>query len=149
MQWEYGKLRSNQLWIAWVTLATGILAVPLAWLLRNSLMIGRAPLPSWTVLTVGVVLAIAGLSVSITLLRARSRPPKLITIHDGKLTLPGGLLAGAGWSLPVAKVTVRTTDIGFVKQIHLSGKRKRTTLSSALFANNAEFERLVNTLSRG
>ncbi len=149
MQWGYGKIRSNQLWIAWVTLATGIFALPLAWLLRNSISIGHAPLSSWAVLMVGVVLAIAGFSVAITLLRARSRPPKLITIRDGKLTLPGSLLSGAGWSLSVAEVTVRTTDLGFVKQIHLSGKRKRTTLSSALFENNEEFERLVNTLSRG
>ena len=33
MQWEYGKLRSKQSWIIWVTLATGILAAPVAWLL--------------------------------------------------------------------------------------------------------------------
>lgn len=145
--WEYGRLRSNQAWVAWAMLGAGIFAIPLSWFLRDSLAIGRSPIPSWTVLMVGVLLAIAGFTVSITLLRARTRPPKLITICDGKLILPGGLLSGPGWSLPIADITVRTTDIGFVKQIHLSGQRKRKTLSSAIFANDEEFERLVDTLS--
>lgn len=148
MQWEYGKLRSNQSWIIWVTLALGIFAFPAAWFLRDSLSLGRAPLPAWTVVLVGVVLAIAGLLVSITLLRARSRPAKLITIRNGNLTLPGSLISGPGWTLPVTDVKVRTTDLGFVKQMHLSGKRKRTTLSSAMFATQAEFDRLVDALSQ-
>lgn len=147
MEWEYGRLRSKQTWVAWATLFTGIFAIPLSWLLRDSLAVGRVPILSWTVLMVGVLLTIAGFTVSLTLLRARTRPAKLITIRDGRLTIPGGLLSGRGWSLPTADVTVRTTDIGFVKQIHLSGRRKRTTLSSALFVDDEEFERLVDTLS--
>ena len=147
MEWEYGRLRSNQTWVAWATLVTGVIALPVSWFLRDSLAVGRTPIPSWTVLMAGVLLAIAGITISLTLLRARTRNPKLITIRDGQLTIPGGLLSGRGWSLPTADVTVRTTDIGFVKQIQLSGKRKRTTLSSALFMNDREFERLVDTLS--
>ncbi|HBV65200.1 MAG TPA: hypothetical protein DEF45_19505 [Rhodopirellula sp.] len=94
------------------------------------------------------MLAIAGLSVSIALLRARSRPAKLITISNENVTLPGSLVSGRGWSLPVTDITVRTTDLGFVKQLHLSGRRKRTTLSSALFSTEAEFDRLVAALSQ-
>ncbi len=57
------------------------------------------------------------------------------------LTLPGSLISGPGWTLPVTDVKVRTTDLGVAKQMHLSGKRKRTTLSSAMFATEAEFDR--------
>ena len=148
-QWEYGKLRPSQAWISWVMLTAGVLAVPVAWLLRNELAVARSPLPAWTVLLVGAVIAIVGLAVSITLLRARSRPAKLITIANGKVSLPSGLISGRGWSLPVTDVTLRTTDLGFVKQMHLSGPRKRTTLSSALFSDDAEFDRLVGALSCG
>lgn len=128
-------------------LAVGVTAGPAAWLLRNHLTLARSPLPAWAVLLVGAVLAITGLAVSITLLRARSQPAKLITITDGKVNLPGSLISGRGWSLPVSDVTVRTTDLGFVKQLHLSGPRKRTTLSSALFSDDAEFDRLVVALT--
>lgn len=147
MQWDYGKLRSSHLWVAWVLLAAGILAVPLAWLLRNQITLGRAPLPSWSVLLVGVLVAVIGLSVSVVLLRARSRPAKRITIDGGKLSLPGGLLTGRAWSLRVSELQVRTTDLGFVKQLQLSGPRTRTTLSSAMFADDDEFQRLVDVLS--
>ncbi len=148
MEWEFGRLRSNQAWVAWAMLATGVSALPLSWLLRDSLAIGRAPLPSWTVLMVGVLLTIVFIIGSLALIGARTRPPKLITIRGGKLTIPGGLLIGRGWSLPIADVKIRIYDIGFVKQILLSGKGKRATLSSTLFVNDEEFERLVDTLSR-
>ncbi|EMI16116.1 membrane protein [Rhodopirellula maiorica SM1] len=146
MRWQYGKLRSSHAWVGWVTLAMGIFALPLAWLLRNSIDVAGAPLSPWAVLLVGVTLAITGVLVSISLLRAKSRPPKWITISDGNLTIPGGLLVGAGWSMPLTDIKVRTTDLGFVKQLQLSGRRKRTTLSSALFSDDAEFDRLANTL---
>ncbi|GAA5510296.1 hypothetical protein [Novipirellula caenicola] len=146
LRWDYGKLRSSHAWVAWVTLATGIFALPLAWLLRDSLEVAGTPLPPWTVLLIGSLLAIAGLVVSVTLLRAKSRPPKSITISDGNITIPGGLLLGAGWSMPLTDINVRTTDLGFVKHLQLSGRRKRTTLSSALFADDADFDRLANTL---
>lgn len=148
-QWEYGKLQPGYAWCSWVLLTVGVFALPVAWLLRDSLSLGRSPLPAWTVLLVGAILAIVGLTVSITLLRARSHPAKRITIADGKLSLPGGLMSGRGWSLPIADVTVRTTDLGFVKQMHLSGPRKRTTLSSAMFSDDAEFDRLVGVLTQG
>jgi hypothetical protein len=147
-QWEYGKLRSSQVWIAWVMLTAGVLAVPVAWFVRNQLVVAGSPLPAWAVLLVGSVIAIVGLAVSITLLLARSRPAKLITIADGKIRLPGGLLSGRGWSLPIADVTIRTTDLGFVRQMQLSGPRTRTTLSSALFSDDDEFDRLVGALSK-
>ena len=146
-RWEYGKLRSSHAWVAWVMLAAGILALPVAWLLRNELTVGRTPLPPWTIVLVGSVIAIIGLVVSIALLRGRRRPAALITIDNGQLNLPGGILIGSSWSVPVSEVKIRTTDLGFVKQVHLSGQRKRTTLSSALFRDDDEFERLVDTLS--
>ena len=129
-------------------LAVGVLAVPVSWGLRNEIAIAGSPLPAWAVLLVGAVMTIVGLAVSITLLRARSRPAKRITIADGKFNVPGGLIIGRGWSVPVADVTIRTTDLGFVKQLHLSGPRKRTTLSSALFSDDAEFDRLVGALTQ-
>ena len=128
-------------------LVVGVLAMPVSWLLRNEIAIAGSPIPAWTVLLVGAVMTIIGLAVSITLLRARSRPAKRITIANGKFTLPGGLIVGRGWSIPVADVTIRTTELGFVKQLHLSGPRKRATLSSALFADDAEFDRLVDALT--
>ena len=146
-QWEYGKLRSSHTWVAWVMLAAGILALPVAWLLRNELGIGRAPLPPWTVVLVGTVIAMTGFTVSIALFRGRRQPAALITIDKGQLTLPGGILTGSSWSVPVSEVKIRTTDLGFVKQMQVSGPRKRTTLSSALFRDDDEFERLFDTLS--
>ena len=51
MQWEYGKLRSKHAWVAWMMLVMGVLAVPVAWLLRNELTVGRTPLVECTNLT--------------------------------------------------------------------------------------------------
>ena len=147
MKWEYGQLRAGHAWVIWVTLGTGVLSLPLAWFLRDSLTLGRAPLPPWTVLLVGGVLAATGLVVSISMLRARSRPAKLITIKQGEITVPGSLVSGPGWSLPITDVNVRKTDLGFVKQMHLSAKRKRTTLSSAMFRSDDDFDRLFEALS--
>ena len=101
--------------------------MPVAWLLQNLLSLGRVPLRPRTVLLVGIVFAIAGVSVAIARLCARSRPAKLITISNGKITRLGSLVSGRGWSLPVIDITTRTTDLGFVKQVRLSGRRKRTT----------------------
>lgn len=148
MKWEYGKLRSEHSWIIWVNLATGIFATPMAWLLRDSLSLGRAPLPPWTVLLVGIALTVAGLCVSIALSRARSRPANLITIKDEKITVPGSFISGHGWSLPLADLKVRVIDLGFVKQLNLSGRRKRKTLSSALFTSESDFNLLVAALSQ-
>lgn len=146
--WEYGKLRSSHSWVAWVLLASGLLALPLSWLMRNELELGRNPLPPWAVLLVGTILSCIGLVVSITLLRGRSRPAKRIVLADGKLSLPGGLLTGSGWTRPVSDIAIKRIDLGFVNQMQLSAHGKRTTLSSALFASDSEFERLYDMLNR-
>ena len=126
-KWDPSQVSPKQFWVIWMLLATGVFAVPVAWLLQNLLSLGRAPLRPRTVLLVGIVFAIAGVSVAIARLCARSRPAKLITISNGKITRLGSLVSGRGWSLPVIDITTRTTDLGFVKQVRLSGRRKRTT----------------------
>ena len=146
LQWQYGKLRSSQSWVLWVSVLTGLLSFPAAWFLRDSIALGRAPLPAWTVLLVGGLLAVAGLFATAAIIKGGSGPAKLITIQNGMFTLPGSMLSGAGWSCRLEEVSVRTTELGFVKQMHLSGPRKRATLSSALFENDDEFDRLVSAL---
>ena len=128
-------------------MATGILALPTAWFLRDSIALGRSPLPAWTVLLVGGLFAVAGIFVSYALLKARNRPPKLIVVQGEMFTLPGSLISGRGWSCRLDDLSVRTTDLGFVKQMHLSGPKKRATLSSALFESDDEFDRLFDALS--
>ncbi|MEM9588602.1 MAG: hypothetical protein AAGA03_15075 [Planctomycetota bacterium] len=146
--WEYGRLRASLGWVVWILLATGILAFPIAWFTRDEIELAGNPLPAWAVLLVGVTVAIVGIGVSITLLRARSGSAKRIEIDNGQLHVPGGLLTGRAWSLPLADVTVRTIDLGFVRQLQLSCPRRRATLSSALFTCDAEFDRLVNALDQ-
>lgn len=147
-QWQYGKLRSSHSWVLWVLILTGLLSAPAAWFLRDSIALGRTPLPAWTVLLVGGLLAIAGLFATAAILKGRSGPPKLITMEAGQFTLPGSMLSGPGWSCRLDEVSVRTTELGFVKQMHLSGPKKRATLSSALFESDADFDRLVHALNQ-
>ena len=147
-KWEYGKLRKSQTWIAWVVLCVGVLSLPIAWLIRDRVEVGGNVLPNWTVLLVGAMLACIGLAMSISLLLARSRPAKLIVLADRRLTVPGGLLIGSGWTAPVSDVSVRTIELGFVKQMQLTTPRKRSTLSSALFASDHEFDRLFDAIAQ-